>query len=151
MDGLGLKKGITEFLEKSRPTQALFFYIFTVLVIIFKEQIPVGIYKQLDTVIGRLLIVLVLLSFVTFYGWILALLAAVAFALLIGLPNPIREGFGSGGETAVQVVPTSKKWFVEKVFGENPIAIEEEKVVTSPVQNDSPGSLTGGVQNTSVQ
>lgn len=121
------------------------------LIIVFKEQIPVGVYTQLDSFPGRLLILFLLLTFVQLYGWILALMAAIAFALLLGLPHPITEGFGSGGETSVQVVPTTKKWFVEKVFGENPIAIEEEKVLTEPVQNDSPGALTGGVQNTSVQ
>ena len=147
----GVKKGLLEFLDKSRPTQALFLYIVMALVIVFKEQIPVGVYTQLDSFPGRLLILFILLTFIQLYGWILALLGAIAFALLIGLPNPITEGFGSGGETSIQVIPTNKKWFVEKLFGENPIAIEEEKVVTEPVQNDSPGALSGGVQNTSVQ
>jgi hypothetical protein len=147
----GVKKGLLEFLDKSRPTQALFLYIVMTLIIVFKEQIPVGVYTQLDSFPGRLLIVVLLLTFVQLYGWILALLSAVAFALLLGLPRPITEGFGSGGETSIKVIPTEKKWFVEKVFGENPIAIEEEKVVTEAVQNDSPGALTGGVQNTSVQ
>ena len=147
----GMKKGLLEFLDKSRPTQALFLYIVMTLIIVFKEQIPVGVYTQLDSFPGRLLIVVLLLTFAQLYGWILALLSAVAFALLLGLPRPITEGFGSGGETSIKVIPTEKKWFVEKVFGENPIAIEEEKVVTEAVQNDSPGALTGGVQNTSVQ
>lgn len=148
----GMKNGILEFIDKSRPTQVIFLYILVTLMIVFKEQIPASIYNQLDTSIGRLFILVTVVSLVTFYNWILGLLAAVAFTLLIGLPHPyLSEGFGSGGETSLQVVPTSKKWFVEKVFGENPIAIEEEKVVTSPVQNDSPGNLTGGVQNTSVQ
>ena len=147
-----MKNGILEFVDKSRPTQVIFLYILVTLAIVFKEQVPVSIYNQLDTFPGRLLILVSVVSLATFYNWILGLLAAIAFTLLIGLPHPyISEGFGSGGETAIQVVPTSKKWFVEKVFGENPVAIEEEKVVTSPVQNDSPGNLSGGVQNTSVQ
>ncbi len=147
----GVKQGLLEFLEKSRSTQALFLYICMTLIIVFKEQIPVGVYRQLDSFPGRALILFILVTFVQMYGWILALLAAVAFTLLLGLPHPLTEGFGSGGETSVQVIPTKKKWFVEKVFGENPIAIEEEKVLTEPVQNDSPGALSGGVQNTSVQ
>jgi hypothetical protein len=147
----GVKKGLLEFLDKSRPTQALFLYILFTLMIVFKEQLPVGIYTQLDSFPGRLLILFSLVTCVQLYGWIVGLIAAIAFALLLGLPNPITEGFGSGGETSIKVIPTEKKWFVEKVFGENPIAIEEEKVVTEAVQNDSPGALTGGVQNTSVQ
>jgi len=147
----GMKKGLFEFLEKSRSTQTLFVYICMTLIIVFKEQIPVGIYTQLDSFPGRLLILFIIITFVHLYGWIPGLLAAIAFALLLGLPNPITEGFGSGGETSIQVVPTGKKWFVEKLFNENPIAIEEEKVVTDAIQNDSPGALSGGVQNTSVQ
>ncbi len=147
----GVQKGLLEFLEQSRPTQALFLYICITLMIVFKEQIPVGVYTQLDSTVGRVLILFILVTFVQVYGWILGLLAAVAFALLIGLPRPITEGFGSGGETSIKIISSDKKWFVEKVFGENPIAIEEEKVVTEAVQNDSPGALTGGVQNTSVQ
>lgn len=147
----GMKKGILEFLEKSRPTQSLLLYISMTLMIVFKEQIPVSVYVQLDSFPGRLLILFILVTFVNVYGWILGLLAAIAFALLLGLPHPLTEGFGSGGETSVQVIPTEKRWFVEKLFKEHPIAIEEEKVVTEAIQNDSPGSLSGGVQNTSVQ
>lgn len=147
----GVKKGLLEFLEKSRPTQSLLLYICITLMIVFKEQIPVGVYRQLDSFPGRLLILFILVTFVHVYGWILGLLAAIAFALLLGLPHPLTEGFGSGGETSIQVIPTEKRWFVEKLFKEHPVAIEEEKVVTDAVQDDSPGSLTGGVQNTSVQ
>lgn len=149
----GLRENLLDFLEKTKMFQSLLFYVFFTCVIVFKNLIPPAIYMQLDSFLGRLLAVAVVAFMTTQYGWILGLLAAVAIALLLGLPKTLqqmREGFSSGGETAVQVIPTDKKWFVEKTLHENPVAIEEEKVITSPVQNDSPSGVGGGVQNTTV-
>lgn len=148
----GVRESLVDFLEKTKYFQTILLYIVFTILIVFKGQIPPSIYEQADTFLGRLLAVFVVAFVTVQYDWILGLLAAVAVSLLLGLPKtkPVKEGFGSGGETAVQVVPTSKKWFVERVLHENPIAIEEEKVITSPVQNDSPSGPGGGVQNTSV-
>lgn len=148
----GVRESLVDFLEKTKYFQTILLYIIFAIMIVFKGQIPPAIYEQADTFLGRLFAVF-LVAFVTIqYDWILGLLAAVAIALLLGLPKAkaVREGFGSGGETAIQVVPTDKKWFVERALHENPIAIEEEKVITSPVQNDTRSGPSGGVQNTSV-
>lgn len=148
----GVRESLVDFLEKTKYFQSILLYILFTILIVFKNQIPPAIYEQADTFLGRLFAVF-LVAFVTVqYDWILGLLAAIAIALLLGLPKngSMKEGFSSGGETAVQVVPTSKKWFVEKVLHENPIAIEEEKVITSPIQNDTRSGPSGGVQNTSV-
>ena len=148
----GVRESLVDFLEKTKFFQTILLYIIFTIMIVFKGQIPPAIYEQADTFLGRLFAVF-LVAFVTLqYDWILGLLAAVAIALLLGLPKqkPMREGFGSGGETAIQVIPTDKKWFVERALHENPIAIEEEKVITSPIQNDARSGPSGGVQNTSV-
>jgi hypothetical protein len=148
----GVRESLVDFLQKTKMFQSLLLYIIFTIMIVFKNQIPPYIYEQADSFLGRLLAVFVVTLVTVQYDWILGLLAAVAVALLLGLPraSSVTEGFGSGGETAVQVIPTSKKWFVERALHENPVAIEEEKVVTSAVQNDSPSGVSGGVQNTSV-
>jgi hypothetical protein len=148
----GVRQTLLDFLEKTKGFQVILLYIVLVLIIVFKNQINPAIYEQADTLLGRLLAVFIVAFLTIKFDWIMGLLAAIAIGLLLGLPKgvPMKEGFSSGGESAVQVVPTSKKWFVEKVLHENPIAIEEEKVITSPVQNDSPSGVGGGVQNTSV-
>ncbi len=150
----GVRESLLDFLQKTKTFQTVLVYIALILVIVFKNQIPPVIYEQADSFLGRLLAVFVVALITVQFDWILGLLTAVAIALLLGLPRgstpSFKEGFGSGGETSVQVIPTTKKWFVERVLHENPIAIEEEKVVTSPVQNDSPSGVSGGVQNTSV-
>lgn len=149
----GVRESLMDFLQKTKTFQSILLYLSFSLIIVFKNQIPPIIYDQADTFLGRLLALFLVAFITTEFDWILGLLAAVAVSLLLGLPKSsaaVKEGFGSGGETAVQVVPTSKKWFVEKTLHENPIAIEEEKVITSPVQNDSPSGVGGGVQNTTV-
>jgi hypothetical protein len=147
----GAQKALLEFLEATKTQQLILLYITVILTIVFKDIVPVGIYNQLDSVLGRLLIVALVAGITIRYNWIIGLLSALAFALFLGLPSKVSEGFGSGGETSLQIVPTQKRWFVERLFHENPIAIEEEKVMTQPVQNDSPSGVGGGVQNTSIQ
>lgn len=147
----GIRQGLVDFIEKTKMFQSILLYIVFTLLIVFKETIPVSIHKQADSFLGRLFIVATVYLITIQYNWILGILAAVAFGLFLGLPRSVTEGFGSGGETSLQVVPTTKKWFVEKVLHENPVAIEEEKVVTSAVQDNSQSGPGGGVQNSSVQ
>jgi len=148
----GVRESLIDFLQKTKVFQTLLLYIIFIMLIVFKNQVPSSIYEQADSLMGRLLAVF-LIAFLTIeFDWILGLLAAIAVALLLGLPRnvSILEGFGSGGETAMQIIPTNKKWFVERTLHENPIAIEEEKVVTSAIQDYSQSGAGGGVQNTSV-
>lgn len=150
------QKLLLDYLENTKQTQSILLYIFITLVIVFKDQIPPSIYVQSDSLLGRIFIVVSVYFVTSYYGWILGLLYAIAYALLLGLPNQlsstVKEGFGSGGESSLQVVPTAKKWLVEKILHENPIAIEEEKVVTSAVQNDNRSGYasSGNVQNSNV-
>jgi hypothetical protein len=44
----------------------------------------------------------------------------------------VKEGFVPAG--ALDWVTTNKKWFVEKVLMERPVAIQEKEVSTYPVQ-----------------
>lgn len=150
----GVRESLLDFLQKTKQFQSILVIVILSLLIVFKNQIPVSIYVQMDSFLGRLLGILLVVFFTSEFGWVAGLLSALVVALLIGLPKQVssnlKEGFGSGGETSIQVIPTNKKWFVEKALHENPIAIEEEKVVTSPVQNDTRSGLSGGVQNTSL-
>jgi hypothetical protein len=148
----GVRESLLDFVEKTKTFQTVLVYIAIILLIVFKNQIPPVIYEQADSFLGRLLAVFLVALVTIQFDWILGLLTAVAIALLLGLPRrtSLQEGFGSGGETSIQVIPTNKKWFVERVLHENPIAIEEEKVLTSAIQNDAPSGPGGGVQNTSV-
>jgi hypothetical protein len=130
-----VQKSLVDFFEKSKSFQIGLLYIFFTLMIVFKEQIPVVFHQQADTFIGRLFIVASVYGITVNYSWIIGIIAAIAFALVLGLPRSIQEGFGSGGETSFKVIPTTKKWLVEKILKENPVVIEEEKVVTSAINS----------------
>jgi hypothetical protein len=47
------------------------------------------------------------------------------------------EGFEPGIDT--RVISNPKKWYIERVLGENPFIIEEETVKTQAVQDNSSG------------
>jgi hypothetical protein len=155
---VGLKKGelqlaVWDFIEKSKPSVMIFLYIGLTLLVVFNDTIPLPVRDLLDGFIGRLVAAAVVL-FVTYeYGWVLGLFAALTVGLLLGTNyTVVKEAFGSGGESSVQLIPTSKKWFIEQVLHENPVAINEEKVNTSAIQDEGRGgpSSSSGVQNSSV-
>lgn len=57
---------------------------------------------------------------------------AAAAAAAVPVPG-VKEGFFQPSGT-IDWVTTQKKWFVEKVLKEKPIAIQEKEVETYPVQ-----------------
>ncbi|NBQ19695.1 MAG: hypothetical protein EBU13_08710 [Synechococcaceae bacterium WB5_2A_257] len=65
--------------------------------------------------------------------WVYGVLFAVFAAVLLSTRSP-TEGFMS--EYNFQIVDDKKKWFVEQLLHENPVAIRDEKVSTSAVQDD---------------
>jgi hypothetical protein len=96
------------------------------------------------------------------YSWIYAVLMALFTVLLIAVaPRTLREAFQGGPEafqsgsvspgptaavpstgtdTEVKLVTQKHKWFVERVLGEHPVGIEEERVRTSSIQDGSNSS-----------
>ena len=142
------RKSVYDLFVKTKPKHELFLYAFFLLAIVFKETIPPGVYQQADTLVGRLFLVFLLFLLLQYYDWTLALLATGAFVLLLGLPVArTREGF----QDSLSVIPpTKKRWFVERLFKEHPIVIEEEKVITSAVQDNSRSGTGGNVQNSSL-
>jgi hypothetical protein len=67
-------------------------------------------------------------------NWVNGLLFAVFIAVVLSIPTE-KENFMN--EYNVKIVSNNKKWFVEKLLEENPIAIEEDRVETSAVQDDN--------------
>jgi hypothetical protein len=80
-----------------------------------------------------------------YYSWILGIIAAIACALPLASPIQSKRDLVQEVKHQSQVIPTTKKWLVEKILKENPVAIEEEKVVTSAVQDDTRSGTGGGV------
>lgn len=150
LGGAQFQAMILDWVKQSSNLYQTIFITLLILFAAYAEQIPRSIRWQLSTPIGRaLLIILLYLVYVT-GGWVAALIFAIGMALLWSnrplakmphVTKKVEEGFqDSVHSTQVQ----GKRWFVERVLGENPISIEEDRVTTKAVQDDSasPNSRT---------
>jgi hypothetical protein len=123
------------------PLQLLY-GAFLGLVIVYASAIPDDIRLFADTLLGRILGILWVYLTVESMGWLFGLFTAMAFLTILYLSPHARwvnnggsvEGFhGSSG--VVEKERMGSRWFVERVLGENPVAISTEKVTTLPVQD----------------
>jgi len=117
----------------SRPK--IVYGVFILLVIIYSTIIPSRIRSFADTILGRIIGAVWIYSSIYLFGWIHGLLTAIAFLLII-YPSPHSSGSeGFYGGPVVEKERIGKRWFVERVLGEDPSTINTEKVVTQAVQD----------------
>lgn len=115
----------------------LIYGFFIVLVIVYSPVIPFEYRAFADSLLGRVFGVAIVYGVVETLGWVYGILTALAFLLVLnGAPrfsNSSLEGFDGGG-TVTEKRIIGKKWFVEKVLGENPKKIATDKVTTTAVE-----------------
>ena len=151
-----MKGGMREILVDFSKKQVTYFnnilMLLLVLGIIFHGVIPTEIANQADTVLGRLLLFVSLVILVEIGDMTLVILAAIFIGLLLSVSTrsharTTREGFRSDHE--IRIVQPKKLWWIEEVMKEDPIGIEDEKVRTVAVQdNSNPNSSSSSVQDT---
>ena len=130
----------------SKQSSTLFTTLFLILLILFAsyaDQLPRNARWQLSTIIGRLLLLILLFVLYEIGGWIPALLFTIGI-LMIWSNRPLAqppEGFQSNMK---KVKVQGDRWFVEEVLEEHPEQIEEDRVYTQAIQEDtySPNSRT---------
>ncbi len=142
----------------SKQSMTLFTTLFIVLLVTFAafaDQLPVAATWQLSTPLGRLLMIALLFVFYEIGGWIPALLFTIGI-LMIWSNRPLAhishmtkpvEGFQGrcekqAGQKRIKI--QGSRWFVEEVLQEHPESIEEDRVYTQAVQEDtySPNTRT---------
>jgi hypothetical protein len=142
----GFQQNLMELVQKYGSPFELLLFALIIFGIVFVSKLPPKVAKLADTTLGRLVLVGVTFLAVQKYGWAIGLLFALFAGLLIGAGHSkTKEGFNAD----IHIVPGEKKWFIERVLGENPTLIEEENVSTQAIQDNS-NKTTGSVQNTSV-
>jgi hypothetical protein len=62
--------------------------------------------------------------------------------LLLSLSPRQREGFQSAFDSNIKIVTGKKHWWVETMFHENPVGIEEDTVKTSAIQDGTTSHST---------
>ena len=116
---------------------SLTYGILLMLLIVYSVAVPVSLRTFMDSLLGRILGVLWIYGITESLGWVYGILTAMAFLLLLyrspSSSYDSLEGFDGGG-TVSQKRRMGKRWFVERVLGEQPIAIATDRVITHPVQ-----------------
>ena len=115
----------------------LFYGFLLILVIVYSPVIPTEYRIFADSLLGRIFGIAIVYGVIESLGWVYGILTALAFLLVItGAPSNFyagTEGFDGGG-TVTEKKIVGKKWFVEKVLGENPKKIATDKVTTTAVE-----------------
>jgi hypothetical protein len=118
------------------PAKLLYGFVL-VLIIVYSPVIPTEYRIFADSLLGRIFGIAIVYGVIETLGWVYGILTALAFLLVItGAPSNFytgTEGFDGGG-TVTEKKIVGKKWFVEKVLGENPKKIATDKVTTTAVE-----------------
>ena len=119
------------------PFKLLYGFIL-ILIIVYSPMIPFEYRDFTDSILGRIFGVIIIYGVVESFGWVYGLLTALAFLLIInGAPRVERttlEAFDGGGSVSEKKV-IGRRWFVEKVLGENPKKIATDRVTTSAIED----------------
>lgn len=127
----GMKEILIDFSQKQYANLELVFILLISIGLIFSSNIPSHIRQQLSSTLGRTVLFGTLVGILYYTKWV----AGILFALLIAVILSTRSSDEAMSDYSVQLVDNKKRWFVETVLNENPIAIQDEKVKTQPVQD----------------
>jgi len=131
----GAREHILDMLKKYTLPLNTYIGIALILGITYVGQIPDSISFTANTLFGRIFLFCLTLFVADTFSWIYALLMALFTVLIIAVsPRTLREGFEG---TDLKLVAQKKRWWVEEVLKEHPIGIEDDKVTTSPIQDNS--------------
>jgi uncharacterized membrane protein len=111
----------------------LIYGLLCVILIVYNEMITPEIKQFAETILGKIIAIVILYFVTQFMGWPYGILTALVFVMLLRNNYSLSEGF-SGGGTINEKRIVGKRWFVEKVLGEKPKKIETDKVYTSAIE-----------------
>jgi len=116
------------------PAKLIYGFIL-VLIIVYAPVIPSEYRVFADSLLGKLFGIAIVYGVIESFGWVYGILTALAFLLVLnGAPRMNGlEGFDGGGTVSEKRI-IGKKWFVERVLGENPKKIATDKVMTTAVE-----------------
>ena len=115
-----------------------------IVLITFNGQIGVSTTAFVDSALGRVLGISLVLVVVNQMGWSYGLLTALAFLLIIHASPRLAATGIEQFEDLKRHEAKGNKWFVEKVLGENPEGITSDDANTKAVQDDSERTMSHG-------
>jgi hypothetical protein len=136
----GVVDSIHMILAKLDSPARLIYGFILVLLIVYSPVFPTDYRTFADSFLGRVFGIAIVYGVTEGLGWVYGLLTAMAFLLILnGAPRyglSFMEGFDGGGSVSEKTAIThGKRWFVERVLGENPSKIDTDRVMTQAVQD----------------
>ena len=104
----------------------------------FAQIAPRKSLEFLDTSLGLMLLFVSPLLVSCILDWPTGLLTAVISLIIIARLQRYdsAEGFGSNDDGIMtELIPSPKRWFVEKILGETPIAISSDRISSSEMKD----------------
>jgi len=140
----GAKEHILDILKKYAQPLNIYIGIILVLAITYIGQIPKSVAYSANSLLGRLILFILTVTVADTYSWVYGLLMALFVVLIIAVsPRSYQEGFRNSSDpssdidTEIKLVTQKRKWWSEEILQENPLGIEEEKVKTQAIQDNS--------------
>jgi hypothetical protein len=138
----GAREHMIDIIKKYAQPLNIYVGVALILAITYVGQIPKNIAFRANTFLGRLVLFSLTIFAAEMYSWVYALLMALFTVLIIAVsPRTLKEGFKAlAPDIDVKLVTQKNKWWSEKVFKEDPLGIEEDRVSTSSIQDNSNSS-----------
>jgi len=138
----GAREQLIDIVKKYAQPLNIYIGIALVLAITYIGQIPKSVAFRANTTPGRLILFVLTIVVADTYSWIYALLMALFTVLIIAVaPRTLNEKFQDmNGDVDVKLVSQKKRWWSEEVLKEDPLGIEEDKVRTIAIQDNSNAS-----------
>jgi hypothetical protein len=138
----GAREHMIDIIKKYAQPLNVYVGIILVLAITYIGQIPKSIAFRANTLLGRLFLFVLTIVIADTYSWIYALLMALFSVLIIAVaPRTLKEAFQDvSSDINVKLVSQKKKWWSEEVLKEDPLGLEEDRVKTSAIQDNSNAS-----------
>lgn len=129
---------INQFISNMDSPAKLIYGAIMIIIIVYSSVIPPEYRSFADSLLGKVFGIAIVYGVVETLGWVYGLLTVVAFLLIInGAPRKMNatslsEGFDGGGSVTEKKI-IGKKWFVERILGENPTKIATDRVTTNAI------------------
>ena len=136
----GAKALMVDIIKKHWTPIEIYILIALTLGIIYVKHIPVKLRRYSETFLGRTLLFTFTIVVAHTSSFSNGLLVAIFTLLLLSMSPRTSEGFQSDTKNKLKIINDTKKWWVERVFKENPIGIEDDEVKTSAIQDSSNSS-----------
>jgi hypothetical protein len=136
----GAREQILDIVKKYAEPLNVYVGIVLVLAITYIGQIPKWIAFRANTFFGRLVLFVSTIVIADVYSWIYALLMSIFTVLIVAVaPRTLKEAFEdtTGGDIDIKIVSQKKRWWSEEVLREDPLGLEEDRVKTTAIQDNT--------------